>query len=124
MFCNTLTDIKHLSAYFVDRKIITTDDLEEIQTITRSSDKVGFLLRNIVHQLKAQFTDGFYYMLDIMKVHGLMSTQELASKILRQLNPSPIPSVEPEGKSNMYIHVSQHYFALTMDAVLFHKTVL
>ena len=96
----------HLSAYFVDRGIITTDDLEEIQTFTRSSDKVGFLLRNIVHQLRAQFTDGFYYMLDIMKAYGLMSTQELASEILRQLNTSPNLSVEPEGKSNMYTLVS------------------
>ena len=124
LFCNTLTDVNHLSAYFVDRGIITTDDLEEIQTFTRSSDKIGFLLRNIVHQLRAQFTDGFYYMLDIMKAHGLMSTQELASEILRQLNPSPILSVKPEGKSNMYFHVSQHSFALMMEVILFHKTIL
>ena len=63
-------------------------------------------------------------MLDIMKAHGLMSTQELASKILRQLNPSPILSVKPEGKSNMYFHVSQHSFALMMEVILFHKTIL
>ena len=42
-------------------------------------------------------------MLDIMRVHGLMSTQELAGKILDQLNPSPVSSVEPEGKPNTYI---------------------
>ena len=99
-FCNTLTDFNHLLAYFVDRGIIITDVLEEIQNTTRNPDKVGLLLRNIVYQLRAQYTDGFYYMLDIMKVHGLMSTQELASEILRQLSPSHMPSVEPEGKSN------------------------
>ena len=99
-FCNTLTDFSHLSAYFVDKEIITTDELQEIHSMARNSDRVGILLRNIEHQLRAQNTDGFYYMLDIMRMHGLMSTQELAGEILHQLNPSPMPSVELAGKPN------------------------
>ena len=104
-FCKTLTDFSHLSAYFVNRGIITIDELKEIQSIARNSDRVGILLRNIVHQLRAQNTDGFYYMLDVMKVHGLMSTQELANEILHQLNPSRVPSVELEGKPSMYMRM-------------------
>ena len=69
--------------------------------MARNSDRVGILLRNIVHQLRAQNTDGFYYMLDIMRGHGLEPTEELAGEILHQLNPSPVSSVEPEGKLNI-----------------------
>lgn len=85
-FRNLITDANHLSAYFVDQGIITTSEVEEINSTARNSDRVVILLRYIIQQLEAQITDGFYSMLDIMEVHGLNSTQYLANRISNEVN--------------------------------------
>ena len=89
--------------YFVQRGIISIDELEEIKSTVKSSDKVAMLLRNVTHQLKSQNTTGFYDMLKIMEVHGLIAAQDLASRIYKLLSELDKQSSETTGKLNVNV---------------------
>ena len=111
-FGSVITDVDHLTPHFVERRIIFTDELEEIKSTVRSSDKVAILLRNVTHQLKAQNTTGFYDMLQIMEVHGLMATEDLANKVRKLLSEHGKQIVQTEGKPNVYVcmHVCMYVY--------------
>lgn len=80
-----ITDANSLLNHFVEKGIITTDDLKEIINAKNTSDKGVILFGNVIHQLKSHNTTTFYDMLNIMRLHGLLATQELESKISEQL---------------------------------------
>ena len=81
--CNTLTDIDNLLPYFVEHRVVSSNDLEEINTTVPSTKKhkVEKLLTHISGPLKAGNTDVFYTMLRIMGEHGHLATQNLADQI-------------------------------------------
>ena len=83
--CNTLTDIENLLKYFIEEEIIKSEDLDEIITKTKTSDRVQKVLKHISGPLEAGDSKGFYTMLDIMKNHGLQSTKRLADSIDTEL---------------------------------------
>ena len=92
--CNTLTDVNNLLPHFVQRNIISTSDVEDIDTITTTAKKVEKLLSHISGPLTAGDPKGFYMMLTIMKEHGNQSTKDLAMKIMTSSNNS---KMEHEG---------------------------
>ena len=51
----------------ISSDIITTDDGEEIKSITRSKDKASFMLRKVAHSLEVGLTQSFYKLLMIME---------------------------------------------------------
>ena len=57
--CSTLTDVNNLLPHFVQGNIISTDDLEEINAITTTRDKVEKLLSHISGPLKVGDAKGF-----------------------------------------------------------------
>ena len=94
--CNTLTDVNNLLPYFVQENIIITNDLEEINGITTTCDKVKKLLLHISGPLTAKDAKGFYTMLTIMKEHGNQSTKDLAVRMSHEVT-SVINKMEDEG---------------------------
>ena len=86
--CSTVTDINNLLKYFVSQRIINIDDEEEIKSVVIASEKVRKLLLHISGPLRANNTEGFYIMLDIMKEHGMRATQQLAYLLLTELESS------------------------------------
>ena len=99
-FCSMINDVDHLLPYFVQKGVISIDELEEIRSIPTNRHKVTALFKNVMHQLKSQNTTGFYDILRIMKMHGLLPTQDLASKIYKLLREQNVPSDEGNGKPN------------------------
>ena len=86
-FCNTLTDVDKLLPQFVQEKLITANDLEEIITIfpiTRKR-KVQKLLKHISGPLRAGNTEVFYIFLRIMEEYGHQATKQLADQIRKSL---------------------------------------
>ena len=81
IFCNTLTDIDNLLKYFVQEKVIKSDDQDEINSLVKKSEKVQKLLKHIVGPLEAGDSKGFYTMLDIMENHGVQATKDLADSL-------------------------------------------
>ncbi|XP_065902901.1 uncharacterized protein [Dysidea avara] len=51
----------------ISSNIITTDDDEEIKSITRSKDKASFVLRKVARSLEVGLTQSFYKLLMIME---------------------------------------------------------
>ena len=86
--CNTLTDVDNLLPYFVQKDIISTSDLEEINAIVTTTKQVEKLLSHISGPLRAGDTKGFHMMLTIMKKHGNQTTKDLAVKIMTSSNNS------------------------------------
>ena len=95
-----INNVDHLTPYFVEKGVISIDELEKIKSSPKNDNKITALLKNIAHQLKSQNTTGFYDMLRIMEVYGLMATQDLASKIYKLLSEQNVPSDEGNGKPN------------------------
>ena len=85
--CDTLTDIDNLLPHFVEKEVITTNDLEEINTTIPSTKKhkVQKLMTHISGPLTAGNTEVFYTMLRIMEDYGHQATQQLADQIRRSL---------------------------------------
>ena len=84
--CSTLTDVGNLLPHFVQEKIITkNDDLEKINAIVTSTEKVQKLMVHISGPLEAGNTKVFYIMLRIMEEYGHLATQQLAHQIRRSL---------------------------------------
>lgn len=76
--CNTLTDIEGLLKYFVQEKLIKTEDQDEINALVKTSEKVQKLLKHIAGPLEAGDSKGFYTLLDVMEKHGVQATKDLA----------------------------------------------
>ena len=84
--CSTLTDVGNLLPHFVKEKVITKkDDLEKINAIVTSTEKVQKLMVHISGPLEAGNTKVFYIMLRIMEKYGHLATQQLAHQIRRSL---------------------------------------
>ena len=94
--CSTLTDVNNLLPHFVQEKIITIKDEEEIDIIKTTPIKVKKLLSHISGPLESGDAEGFHVMLAIMKEHGSKSTKGLAVKMSREVIP-PINKTEREG---------------------------
>ena len=84
--CHTLTDVDSLLPQFVQKRVITTDNLEEINAIVTSTKKVQKLMVHISGPLGAGNTEVFYIMLRIMEEHGHHATQQLAHQIRGSLS--------------------------------------
>ena len=78
IFCNTVVDIDNLLIYFVQKKIIKSEDQDEINALVKKTDKVQKLLKHIAGPLEAGDSKGFYTMLDIMEDYGVQATKDLA----------------------------------------------
>ena len=76
--CNTLTDIEGLLKYFVQEKLIKTEDQDEINALVKTPEKVQKLLKHIAGPLEAGDSKGFYTLLDVMEKHGVQATKDLA----------------------------------------------
>ena len=83
--CHTLTDVDSLLPQFVQKRVITTDNLEEINAIVTSTKKVQKLMTHISGPLRAGNTEVFYIMLGIMEEYGHHATQQLANQIRKSL---------------------------------------
>ena len=80
--CSTLTDIENLLPYFVQEKIIKSEDQDDINAPVKTKEKVKKLLKHISGPLQAGDSKGFYTMLDILENYGVQATIDLA-KVLK-----------------------------------------
>ena len=94
--CTILTNVDSLLPYFVQEKIISTNDVEEINAITTVPKKVEKLLSHISGPLTAGDVKGFHTMLTIIKQHGNQSTKDLAKRMSHELTLT-INKTENEG---------------------------
>ena len=87
MLCDTLTDVDNLLPHFVQKRVIKTDDLEEINATVPSTKKhkVQKLIMHVSGPLRAGNTEMFYTMLRIMEEYGHQATQQLAEQIRKSL---------------------------------------
>ena len=83
--CDTLTDIDKLLPHFVAENIIDDNDLQRINALVTTSEKVQKLLTHIAGPLRAGSTKGFNVMLRIMEEYGLDATKQLAGQIRKSL---------------------------------------
>jgi len=92
--CNIITDVNELLKYFVTENIISMDQEEVIKTsCVTKSDKVSTLLLHISHPLESGDSNGFYTMLQIMKICGVDATQRLADQIITRVDKSKLPNL-------------------------------
>ena len=77
-FCSTVTDIDNLLKYFVQERVIKSEEQDEINALVKTPEKVQRLLKHIAGPLEAGDSKGFYTMLDIMENHGVQATKDLA----------------------------------------------
>ena len=61
------TNITHL---LVSAQIITTDDIEEINGMSRSKEKSSYVLRIVAKSLEIDITTSFYALLDVRENYG------------------------------------------------------
>ena len=85
VLCHTLTDVNSLLLQFVQKRVITTDNLEEINAIATSTKKVQKLMVHISGPLKGGNTKVFHIMLGIMEEYGHLATQQLAEEMRTSL---------------------------------------
>ena len=86
----TITDvIDKLIKYFVDGKHFTSEEENQLTTVTATSERLEILFIKISSLLKASNSKGFYMMLNIMREHGGQQTQTLADHITNRLKISP-----------------------------------
>lgn len=83
--CQAVTDINDLLKYFVQERIITIDEDENIRDITAKAEKVKQLLLHISGPLITGDNYGFYTMLSIFKNYGVKASQNLAKRIELEL---------------------------------------
>ena len=86
IFCDTVTDIDNLLKYFVQEKIIKSEDQDEINTLVKKTEKVQKLLKHIAGPLEAGDSKGFYTMLDILENRGVQATKDLAVSLKTRLS--------------------------------------
>jgi len=84
-FCSTLTDIENLLKYFVEEKVINVEDLREINSKIKVSEKVSKLLQHISGPMEGGNSKGLYTLLHIMERHGTQATKDLANRLLDTL---------------------------------------
>ena len=104
IFCDTLTDIDNLLKYFVQEKVIKSDDQDEINALVKKSEKVQKLLKHIAGPLEAGDSKGFYTMLDIMENHGVQATKDLADSLKIVLSKGIVTIIFYCNILLMYIH--------------------
>ena len=97
--CRILTNVNYLLPYFVQEKIISTNDVEEINATTTISKKVEKLLSHISGPLTVGDAKGFYTMLTILKQHSNQSTKDLAERMSHELT-LDINKAEDEGMNS------------------------
>jgi len=73
-----MTDIDVLLRYFVEEKIINTEEEQNLISCVTKPEKVRKFLLNILGPLESGNESGFDVMLKIMKEHGTVATQDLA----------------------------------------------
>ena len=95
IFCDTVTDIDNLLKYFVQEKIIKSEDQDEINTLVKKTEKVQKLLKHIAGPLEAGDSKGFYTMLDILENRGVQATKDLAVSLKTSLS---------KGSHNHFLH--------------------
>ena len=85
--CDTLTDVDNLLPQFVQEKLMTLNDLEEVVAIIPSTKKhkVQKLLTHISLPLRAGNTEVFYIFLRIMEEYGHQATKQLADQMRKSL---------------------------------------
>ena len=84
--CDTLTDVENLLQHFVQHRVITSNDLEEISATVPLRRKVQKLLMHISGPLRAGNTEVFYTMLRIMEECGHQATRQLADQIRKSFS--------------------------------------
>ena len=62
--------VKNILHQLVPAKVLTPDDIEEIDSLRKSEDKSSYVLAIIDKSLKADITLSFYTLLDIMEKYG------------------------------------------------------
>lgn len=77
--------INSISHYLVSAKIISTEDIEEIDSLKTSKSKNMYVLRIVDKSLKAGITLSFCKLLDIMENYGGDDVTELARTIKKEL---------------------------------------
>ena len=77
--------IKNITSHFISAGVISFEDEEVIQQMTRSEGSSLFL-RKIASSLKAGHTKSFDKLLCIMEEHGSMSCGELANQMREELH--------------------------------------
>ena len=95
--CDTLTDVDNLLPYFVQQRVITTNELEEISATVPSTKKLKIqkLMTHISGPLTAGNTEVFYTMLRIMQEYGHQATQHLGDQMRKSL-----PVADESGKDS------------------------
>ena len=80
----SILPVKNILHQLVPAKILTPDDIEEINSFKKSEDKSSYVLGIIAKSLKAAITLSFYTILDIMEKCG-GDVSVLAKNIQRAL---------------------------------------
>jgi len=83
-FCDILKNEDNLLDKFVEKKIISYDQAVVLRNAPITRKGQDFLI-NISGPLDGGQTKGFYIMLDIMKEHGRIGTQDFVADIEQQL---------------------------------------
>ena len=94
--CKTLTDVNNLLPYFVEKGIITFNDVEEINASKIKSERIEKLLSHISGPLESGDAKGFHTMLTILKENGNQSTKDLARRMSLKVT-SANDKLEDEG---------------------------
>ena len=76
-----------LHPHLVEKQIISADDLADIRS-AKVVEKGPTLLRHISGPLQAGQTKGFYRLLEVMREHGKLDTQEFAKRIEHKCQPN------------------------------------
>ena len=87
--------VESISSKLVSARIITTDDVEKINTYILSKKKASFILKIIDRSLEAGVTDSFYILLDLMEEHGNVDVKGLVRDIRRALMTGK-PNYDPQ----------------------------
>ena len=77
--------IKNITSHLISVGVISFEDEEVIQQMTRSSEGSSLVLRKIASSLKADQTKSFDMLLLTMEEHGGVSCDELANQIREEL---------------------------------------
>ena len=83
--CSVLP-MKNITSHFVSAGVISFEDEEVIQQMTRSSEGSTLVLRKIANSLKAGQMKTFGNLLSIMEQHGGVSCEELANQMRGELS--------------------------------------
>ena len=75
-----------LESHFVQERIITMDDLNNLEAITATNKKSQFVLSKVHSALKVGFPAPFYKILKIMKNFGNGAVQEFSTKIDKKIS--------------------------------------